>query len=80
MPRAAQMKAPTWVRDAVDVQIRYKWVETGPLEHYRHAHAFDHIGAELARQNPPACCSAHAGPLLDSVRLLGDYERFLSRW
>ncbi|MBC8253914.1 MAG: hypothetical protein H8E35_07790 [Ardenticatenia bacterium] len=39
----AQMKAPTRVRDSVDGTLRYRWVETGPLEHYRHAHAFDHI-------------------------------------
>ncbi|MBC8253911.1 MAG: hypothetical protein H8E35_07775 [Ardenticatenia bacterium] len=52
----AQMKAPTRVRDSTDGTLRYRWVETGPLEHYRHAHAFDHIGAEIARRSPPACC------------------------
>ncbi len=50
----AQMKAPTRVRDAVDGVIRYRWVETGPLDHYRHAQAFDHVAADIARQNPPA--------------------------
>jgi hypothetical protein len=35
-----------------DGTVRYRWVETGPLEHYRHAQAFDHIAAEIARRNP----------------------------
>jgi len=71
----AQMKAPTRIRDSVDGQIRYRWVESGPLEHYRHAHAFDHIGAEIARQNPPAACSGLLGDERESMKLLGDYER-----
>ena len=70
----AQMKAPTRVRDSVDGQIRYRWVETGPLEHYRHAHAFDHIGAEIARQNPPAACCGMLGEKWESFKLLGDYD------
>jgi hypothetical protein len=50
----AQMKVPTRVRDAADGEIKYRWIETGPLDHYRHAHAFDCIAADIARQNPPA--------------------------
>jgi len=72
----AQMKAPTRVRDSTDGQIRYRWVETGSLEHYRHAHAFDHIGAEIARQNPPACCMGMSAGVRESVKLLGDYDRY----
>ena len=71
----AQMKAPTRVRDNVDGQIRYRWVESGPLEHYRHAHVFDHIGAEIARRNPPAACAGMLGEERDSLKLLGDYDR-----
>ena len=41
------MKAPTRVRDMADGTSRYRWVETGPLEHYRHAQAYDHIAAEI---------------------------------
>jgi len=50
----AQMKAPTRVRDAASGEVRYQWVETGPRDHYRHAHAFDHLAAGLAGRNPPA--------------------------
>ena len=71
----AQMKAPTRIRDNVDGQIRYRWVESGPLEHYRHAHAFDHIGSEIARQNPPAACCGMQGEERESIRLLGNYDR-----
>ena len=52
----AQMKAPTRVRDATSGEVRYQWVETGPLDHYRHAQAFDHLAAEIARMNPAAAC------------------------
>lgn len=76
----AQMNAPTRVRDAVDGQIRYKWVETGPLEHCRQAHAFDHVGAEIARQNPRACCVEMLGPPLESVKLFRDYGWLRARW
>jgi len=71
----AQMKAPTRIRDSVDGQLRYRWVESGPLEHYRHAHAFDHICAEIARQNPPAACVGYLGEVRESVRVFGDYGR-----
>ena len=72
----AQMKAPTRVRDSADGTLRYRWVETGPLEHYRHAHAFDHIGAEIALNNPPAFCMGMAAGVRESFKLLGDYDRF----
>ena len=65
----AQMKAPTRVRDMADGTLRYRWVETGPLEHYRHAQAYDHIAAEIARKNPPACMVGLAGDRLESLRL-----------
>ncbi|MFO7581995.1 hypothetical protein, partial [Guyparkeria sp.] len=39
----AQMKAPTRVRDLAAGEVRYRWVETGSLDHYRHAHALDHL-------------------------------------
>ncbi len=70
----AQMKAPTRVRAIADGAVRYEWVETGPLEHYRHAQAFDHIGAEIARRNPPA---AMGDPPDEDDGLLADYG---SRW
>ncbi|MFH1841846.1 MAG: hypothetical protein ABIF77_01450 [bacterium] len=72
----AQMKAPTRVRDSADGTLRYRWVETGPLEHYRHAHAYDHIGAEFARNNPPAFCMGMCAGERESFKLLGDYDRF----
>lgn len=52
MPRAAeiddgefyaQMKAPTRVRDLSSGQLSYRWTDTGALDHYRHAQAFDHL-------------------------------------
>ena len=63
------MKAPTRVRDLADGSLRYRWVETGPLEHYRHAQAYDHLAAEIARANPPACMVGLAGDRLESLRL-----------
>ncbi len=39
----AQLKAPTRVRDLSTGELRYRWTETGALDHYRHAHAFDHL-------------------------------------
>ena len=68
------MKAPTRIRDNVDGQICYRWVESGPLEHYRHAHAFDHIGAEIARRNPPAACAGSVEEERENYGLLGDYD------
>lgn len=39
----AQMKAPKRERDLSTGQLRYRWTETGALEHYRHAQAFDSL-------------------------------------
>ena len=39
----AQLKAPTHVRDMTSGELRYRWTETGTLDHYRHAHVFDHL-------------------------------------
>ena len=41
----AQMKAPSRVRDLSSGELRYRWSETGALDHYRFAHAFDHLYA-----------------------------------
>ena len=54
----SQMRTPTRVRDATTGEVRYHWIESGPLEHYRHAHAFDHLAATIARQSPRAACCA----------------------
>lgn len=39
----AEMKAPKRERDLSTGQLRYRWSETGALDHYRHAQAFDHL-------------------------------------
>ena len=39
----AHMKAPSRVRDLTTGELRYRWTETGALDHYRFAHAFDHL-------------------------------------
>ena len=39
----AQLKAPTRVRDISSGEVRFRWSETGSMDHYRHAHAFDHL-------------------------------------
>ena len=39
----SQMNAPTWMRGITLGELRYRWTETGSLDLYRHAHAFDHI-------------------------------------
>ena len=38
----AQMKAPKRERDLSTGQLRFRWSESRALEHFRHAHAFDH--------------------------------------
>ena len=72
----AQMKAPTRIRDVWDGQVRYRWVETGPLEHYRHAQAYDFIGADIARQNPPAAGGVMAFGDRGESGILVDYDRY----
>jgi hypothetical protein len=44
----AEMKAPKRERDLSTGQLRYRWSETGALEHFRHAHAFDHLASPVA--------------------------------
>jgi hypothetical protein len=39
------MKAPERERDLSTGQLRYRWSESGALEHFRHAHAFDHLAS-----------------------------------
>lgn len=39
----AQLKAPSRVRDLTSGELKYRWTETGALDHYRFAHAFDHL-------------------------------------
>jgi hypothetical protein len=39
----AQLKAPSRVRDMNSGELRYRWTETGALDHYRFAHAYDHL-------------------------------------
>lgn len=45
----AQMKVPKRERDLSTGQLRYRWSETGALEHYRHAHAFDWLASHYVR-------------------------------
>ena len=44
----AEMKAPKRERDLSTGQLRYWWSETGALEHFRHAHAFDALASAVA--------------------------------
>jgi hypothetical protein len=37
------MKAPKRERDLSTGQLRYRWSEAGALDHFRHAHVFDHL-------------------------------------
>lgn len=63
------MKAPTRVRDMADGTLRYRWIETGPVEYYRHAQAYDHVAAEIDRENPPAAMAGMGGEELESFLL-----------
>jgi hypothetical protein len=74
----AQMKAPTRVRDASSGEVRYQWVETGPRDHYRHAQAFDHLAADLARRNPAAACEGSDGTTWLGLR--ADYSLHGDEW
>ena len=47
----AQVKAPSRVRDLTSGELRFRWTETGALDHYRYAHAFDHLYGGF-RQSP----------------------------
>ena len=35
--------------DITTGELRYRWTETGSLDHCRHAHAFDHIAGFYRR-------------------------------
>ena len=39
------IRKSTWrcVRDMTTGELRYVWQETSGLDHYRHAHAYDHL-------------------------------------
>lgn len=74
------MKALTRIRDAADGLVRYRWVETGPLEHYRHAQAFDYLGADIARRNPPAAGGGMACGDRGADGFLADYGRHFGSW
>ena len=52
------MKAPKRERDLSTGQLRYRWSETGALEHFRHAHAFEARRAR-AREIGPADANPH---------------------
>lgn len=41
----AQMKALKRERDMATGRLRYRWTETGTLDHFRHAQAFDFLGS-----------------------------------
>jgi len=43
----AHLKAPTRVRDIASGELRCRWTETGTLDHYRHAHVFDHLAGSV---------------------------------
>lgn len=45
----AHMKAPKLERDLSTGQLRYRWSETGALDHYRHARALDHLDSYFVR-------------------------------
>jgi len=46
----AQLKAPSRVRDLTSGELKYRWMETGALDHYRFAHAFDHLYGAFRRR------------------------------
>ena len=37
---------PSRVRDLSTGELMYRWTETGALDHYRFAHAFDHLAGD----------------------------------
>jgi hypothetical protein len=41
----AQMKVPKRERDMATGNLRFRWTDTGALDHYRHAQAFDFLGS-----------------------------------
>ncbi len=74
----AQMKATTRVRDLASPELRYRWLETGRQDHFRHAHAFDLLaGRKAAAYVEPACvCGDGYDDLLADYTLsMGTYDR-----
>ena len=43
--RYAQVQVSKRGRDLSAEQLRRRWSETGALDHYRHAHAFDYLAS-----------------------------------
>jgi hypothetical protein len=74
----AQMKAPTRIRDMASGALRYQWTETGVLDQYRHAHAFDHLVA-LKGQFSTGFGAMAAGER-ESYKLFGNYDRLLGKY
>ncbi len=37
------MNAPSRIRDLTSGDLKYRWTESGALDHYRYAHAYDHL-------------------------------------
>ncbi|MBU8912921.1 MAG: hypothetical protein KOO61_02790 [Spirochaetales bacterium] len=79
----AQLKAPTRVRDIASGELKYSWIETGPLDNFHHAHVFDFLAASRAL-NEVEAASASCDDYDDG--LLADYstplwsERRKHRW
>jgi hypothetical protein len=41
---------PSPARGTSTGELRYRWTETGALDHYRYAHAFDHLYGTFRRR------------------------------
>jgi len=50
-----QVKAPSRVRDMSIGELRYRWTETGALDHYRMGHAYDHLYGVYRRRFGVVC-------------------------
>ncbi len=74
------MEASTRIWDITDGLVRYRWVETGPMEHYRYAQAFDYLGADIARKNPPAAGGGMAAGDRGESGFMADYGRHFGSW
>ena len=46
----AQVKAPSRIHDLTSGDLKYRWTETGALDFYRYAHAFDHLYGAFRRR------------------------------
>ena len=77
------MKAPTRVRDMASGELRYRWLESGRQDHFRHAHAFDHLAAAKALTEVEAAgigINDTSGLLADYGTLQADYGGARDRW